>query len=165
MLADDLLEQAAHLARKEPRRPKQASLRRAVSTAYYALFHALTGHACRFLVSGRERREVRMRLARGFDHRRMLEASQAATANHGGPCKALLNLIPTGERFQVARTFIDLQQARHDADYDLSKRYTRSDALTQVSRAEIAVRLWDKSRATRQAEAFMVAMLIPLRRA
>lgn len=36
---DDLLEQAVHLARREPGRPRQASLRRAISTAYYALFH------------------------------------------------------------------------------------------------------------------------------
>ena len=34
--ADDLLEQAYHLVRKDGQNPKQASLRRAVSTAYYA---------------------------------------------------------------------------------------------------------------------------------
>jgi uncharacterized protein (UPF0332 family) len=39
---NDLLEQALHLANREPKRPKQASLRRAVSTAYYALFHLLS---------------------------------------------------------------------------------------------------------------------------
>ncbi len=37
--ADDLLEQAYHLASLETGDPKQSSLRRAVSTAYYALFH------------------------------------------------------------------------------------------------------------------------------
>ncbi len=44
-LAQDLLEQARHLANREPKRPKQASLRRAVSRAYYALFHLLTAAA------------------------------------------------------------------------------------------------------------------------
>jgi uncharacterized protein (UPF0332 family) len=39
--ADDLLEQALHLANRERKGPRQASLRRAVSTAYYALFHLL----------------------------------------------------------------------------------------------------------------------------
>lgn len=39
--ADDLLEQAYHLANLDSGEPKQASLRRAVSTAYYALFHLL----------------------------------------------------------------------------------------------------------------------------
>src|SRR5580658_2617829 len=38
-LHDDLLEQARHLARREPTRPRQASLRRAVSASYDALFH------------------------------------------------------------------------------------------------------------------------------
>src|ERR1035438_6153633 len=44
-LADDLLEQAHHLAKREPKRPRQASLRRAVSTAYYSLFHLLISSA------------------------------------------------------------------------------------------------------------------------
>src|SRR5271157_3478197 len=41
----DLLEQAEQLAQLDPRRPKQANLRRAVSSAYYALFHLLTSEA------------------------------------------------------------------------------------------------------------------------
>ncbi len=42
----DLLDPAEQLAQLDPRRPKQANLRRAVSSAYYALFHllALTTH-------------------------------------------------------------------------------------------------------------------------
>jgi len=43
--AKDLLEQANHLARREQRKPKQARLRRAVSTAYYAVFHLLVAEA------------------------------------------------------------------------------------------------------------------------
>jgi hypothetical protein len=38
---DDLLQQALELVHSKQRKPKQASLRRAVSTAYYALFHLL----------------------------------------------------------------------------------------------------------------------------
>jgi hypothetical protein len=37
----DLVPQARLLARSEPRHPKQATLRRTVSTAYYGLFHFL----------------------------------------------------------------------------------------------------------------------------
>ena len=44
-LQQDLLRQARDLATKEPRRPSQASLRRAVSAAYYALFHLLVDEA------------------------------------------------------------------------------------------------------------------------
>jgi uncharacterized protein (UPF0332 family) len=46
-LAEHLLEQAQHLANREKKRPRQASLRRAVSTAYYALFHLLIHEATR----------------------------------------------------------------------------------------------------------------------
>ena len=52
MLHDDLLAQARHLATRERRRPKQASLRRAVSAAYYALFHYLIDDVVRFFESG-----------------------------------------------------------------------------------------------------------------
>ena len=58
-LANDLLAQAKHLATKEPRRPRDASLRRAVSSAYYALFHLLTAEASKLLVSGSDREGLR----------------------------------------------------------------------------------------------------------
>jgi hypothetical protein len=38
---NDLLEQAIDLIHYKPSDPNQAALRRAVSTAYYALFHLL----------------------------------------------------------------------------------------------------------------------------
>ena len=67
-LPRDLLAQARLLAEKEPRRPKQASLRRAVSAAYYALFHLLVDEASRRLVGGSNRTALRSSLARAFDH-------------------------------------------------------------------------------------------------
>ena len=39
--AEELLKQAFLLLNKESKNPTQASLRRSVSTAYYALFHLL----------------------------------------------------------------------------------------------------------------------------
>ena len=64
---DDLLEQAQHLAQREPKRPKQASLRRAVSTAYYALFHLLITETTR----NWRRPAERHTLARMFEHTQM----------------------------------------------------------------------------------------------
>ncbi len=66
-LADDLLEQSFELAAREagaPDVPKQASMRRAVSTAYYALFHLLVGEAVNNWAVQRHR-DI---LARLFDH-------------------------------------------------------------------------------------------------
>ncbi|WP_395142382.1 hypothetical protein [Armatimonas sp.] len=51
-LSHDLLEQAEHLTKRERGRPKQASLRRAVSAAYYALFHLLLEDAALQAVPG-----------------------------------------------------------------------------------------------------------------
>ncbi len=44
-LASDLLDQAGTLAGLDPLKPKQASLRRAISAAYYSLFHLLIDDA------------------------------------------------------------------------------------------------------------------------
>jgi hypothetical protein len=71
-LSDDLLEQANHLANREPKRPRQASLRRAVSTAYYSLFHLLVSSA----ISQWKSPQQRAQMARGFEHRAMKEASK-----------------------------------------------------------------------------------------
>ena len=60
--------QAKLLATKEKSRPKQASLRRSVSAAYYALFHLLVDAAARRLVSAADRKPLRNCLARAFDH-------------------------------------------------------------------------------------------------
>jgi hypothetical protein len=57
----DLLAQARRLVSQDPRRPRQASLRRAISTAYYALFHLLISEASAMLVSPIE--SIRARFA------------------------------------------------------------------------------------------------------
>ena len=71
----DLIAQARHLCQKEPRRPKQASLRRAVSAAYYGLFHCPVSSAAASFLSHRHR-ALRPPLMRVFKHREMAEACQ-----------------------------------------------------------------------------------------
>jgi len=75
--ADDLLQQAQHLANKERRYPRQASLRRAVSTAYYALFHLLIDDA----VSTWEVARQRGALARTFEHGKMKRVCEECSRN------------------------------------------------------------------------------------
>ena len=78
--AEDLLKQAFFLLNKEPKTPTQASLRRSVSTAYYALFHLLIHDAS----ANWTRPDTRDYLARAFDHKTMKEASTRAE-NAAGP--------------------------------------------------------------------------------
>jgi hypothetical protein len=66
-LHHDLLEQAEHLVARERKKPKQASLRRAVSAAYYALFHLLVNDGAR-LLSPTQPPGLSRRVQRAFNH-------------------------------------------------------------------------------------------------
>src|SRR5277367_3991443 len=102
---DDLLEQAKHLANRERRKPRQASLRRAVSTAYYALFHLLISEA----TLNWRRPEQRHLFARMFEHGKMKSACERQKA----ACSRFLNSSPPAgpeldcarRLFQIAETF------------------------------------------------------------
>ena len=50
MKAHDLIATARSLTGLDPRKPTQANLRRAVSTAYYAVFHLLARTAADLLI-------------------------------------------------------------------------------------------------------------------
>lgn len=138
----DLLTQARQLATHEPRRPKQASLRRAVSAAYYALFHLLVDAASREVVSGQGQEVLRQQVGRSLGHTDMKKACQAwAGWNPGSPAQPLGRLVPSGPDSRVvilSSAFVELQQARHEADYDLSRRFSRSDVLALVGLAQEA---------------------------
>jgi hypothetical protein len=65
-LPDELLALAGHLANLDMEAHRQASLRRAVSTAYYALFHLLVSET----TLNWSRDETRSALGRLFEHRK-----------------------------------------------------------------------------------------------
>ena len=146
-LAGDLLSQARQLAYREPKRPKQASLRRSVSTAYYALFHLLVDAAAREVVSGTNSEALRGRVARACDHGNMKRLCQGiVTWNEKSPPQplgALLESSPSASLRQVAGAFMELQQARHEADYDLTCRLSRDDARELLETAEGAFKAFE----------------------
>ena len=49
-MSQDLLATARRLAKASPQKPRQSDLKRAISTAYYALFHAMARNAADMLV-------------------------------------------------------------------------------------------------------------------
>lgn len=128
---DDLLRQALQLAHKEPKSPKQASLRRAVSTAYYALFHLLIDEA----VTNWNRVNLRASLGRAFDHGIMKAASNRIQDTRQFPFTGEDPRVVEALK-AVANTFAQLQQKRHMADYDNATFWTRTEALAQVKSAE-----------------------------
>lgn len=72
---------------------------------------------------------------------------------------ALLGQAIQPELTQVAAAFVDLQQARHEADYDTARRYTRQEATDLVEQAEQAFADWPTIRNSLQANTFLVGLL------
>lgn len=159
-LHQDLLAQARHLLRKEPRRPKQASLRRAVSAAYYALFHLLVHESSKKLVSGASHTRLRALTSRAFEHGTMRQASRAFAS--GGLPPNLEQMLPQGAPpaiRQIAEIFLILQQARHGADYDLTLRWTRHEGQELVAQVEEAFQLWQAVRDDPAARVYLASLL------
>ena len=163
-LHHDLLEQARQLAQHEPRRPKQASLRRAVSAAYYSLFHFTTEQAARALVSGRDpsRRRLRRSVRRSFDHAHMRREALAIARGRGRWHDAV-DIRASAELIRVATVLASIQEERHRADYDHAHTLLRSEVRTMIADVAEAKRAWKAIRGTPEADAFLVAMLLRLR--
>jgi len=144
---DDLLLQAETLLRADPRKPKQANLRRAVSSVYYGLFHVLIEEATALVVgTSHNAQPLRQLVGRGFTHTDRKEAS----TEFGKPTPRdllkpfwTLYFVPSCAPLQrVALLFVELQQERHRADYDLSRPFTQGEAEVLVQNARAAVAAW-----------------------
>ena len=151
---DDLLQQAFLLVHSEPRKPKQASLRRAVSTSYYAVFHLLI-HAA---VSNWRTAKLRNGLARSFEHTTMKEASKRFQQQNA-PQYASYHLPAVLQLRELAAIFVQLQEKRHTADYDNGTFWTRTEALSHVTQARRAFQLWDALRDEPVAQEYLLALL------
>lgn len=160
-LHTDLLEQAEHLARRERRRPRQASLRRSVSASYYALYRMLIDEAAVRMFRGSDRAALRDCMARAFGHRDMLGVARQFASNGISPKLApALNGLPLQpEIVTAAKAFLDLQQARHEADYDRAARFTRPQALELFQQTRQAFADWRQVRGSTQAGVFLAALL------
>jgi uncharacterized protein (UPF0332 family) len=152
-LSSDLLKQAKDLASQDPNRPKDASIRRAISTAYYALFHFLLDEATEILVGATQAdRALRHLLSRCFVHGRMDNACTKIVGLITQPKSSSPVYAPFAGLIQnhandllvVARIFKNLYEHRHRADYDLGQRYTRAQALKSIADVGDAMRAWER---------------------
>lgn len=153
-----LLEQAEQLALSGTGRPRQSDLRRAVSTAYYALFHLLTQAGAALV---HRSAALRLLLARHYEHRDMKNASRGfADARLTAPLERIVGDIPD-ELSAVAKTFVELQEARHLADYDTSGEgsFSRPDVREILARTRQAFQAWEQLRTTPAGELYLLAML------
>jgi uncharacterized protein (UPF0332 family) len=155
-LAEDLLQQADHLATYEGLNPSQASLRRAVSTAYYALFHLLVEEAA---LRWNGSPEAKTGMERGFQHGPMKNVSiqfrkQAWQDWHGNQRQ-----IPSAIQ-KIASAFVDLQEERHTADYDNHEQWSVTDVQAILDTARSAFQHWHSIRTDPMAGNYLLAMLL-----
>jgi hypothetical protein len=143
--SDDLLEQARALATAEQYRPKQASVRRAVSAAYYALFHEVVERvAVSVLVGIDAAGPVGARIRRVVEHGAALKAAKwfSGTGKMPERISVMRGSVAGAVEpalAQFCRTFEDLQEERHRAHYDLSAPFARADANRRIQEAVSAI--------------------------
>lgn len=154
----ELLDTARYLPRRNQNRPSQADLRRAVSTAYYALFHLLVQEATAALVDDPGLRGL---VPRAFDHADMKAACLAFIG--GTPPEVIRSLLPAAipdDLRVVAREFSKLQEARHAADYNPVAAFNRPAAVASVRRAEEAFAAWERVKGEPAATVFRASLLL-----
>ncbi len=162
-LPEHLLEQAKHLACRERTRPRQASIRRAISTAYYALFHFLIREAVR-QIGPNLSEEHYNRAYRWFDHgamNRVALAFSQQVVRTQNPKDVLIHDNDPGIMF-IAGNFAELQELRHLADYDSSAVFLRADVLDKISLIEKAFAAWKAGKAKKSPQActFLLSLLL-----
>ncbi len=146
---DQLLAQARHLAELDMGRPTYVNLRRAISAAYYAMFHFVIDRALRFFIGTgavQGSADLRNLMARAFEHSDIKGAARAfASGNPPELIKhALANQPIPSELHQFAATFVEMQERRHQADYDLSSKFNRKNVLTHIQRVEQVIANWEQ---------------------
>jgi hypothetical protein len=159
-LAQDLLQQADHLATYEGANPSQASLRRAVSAAYYALFHLLiVDAAARWQGSP----EAITGFERGFQHGPMKDISKKFKKPSWEDWHGNSRSIPVALRL-VAKAFVDLQDERHIADYDNHEQWSLTEVQAILNTAVAAFRSWQSVRTDPMAGNYLMLMLLQKQR-
>lgn len=151
---DDLIEQAIFLSHLDlSKEPKQVDLRRAVSAAYYGFFHLLTTEAAQ----NWKHASQRDRFARLFDHGRMKTCSSKVVSR---PLPVNPAEVPVAEDMRlVADSFVKLQQARHTADYDNSRVWSRTQVYEMIALVTDAKAAWLRIREEGLAQEYLLDLM------
>lgn len=126
--------------------------RRAISAAYYGLFHELCWEgATGFAVDP----DTTGQVARAFDHTTMFKV-----------CRSYLDRDKqkhsASPLVDISDAFTQLQTARHQADYDLAISFSHAEALRLVTLAADAASLWRQTQ-DHYRRTFLVQLLLGTR--
>jgi hypothetical protein len=160
-----LFEQANRLIAPQAGRPRQVDVRRAISGAYYAIFHAtITGAVDQFVgVTNRDRSRYGL-VYRSVSHAWLRdlcrEVQKPTLSNKFRPYAPVTGF---GSNIAaVAAAVVELQEKRHSADYDVMIRMNRSDAAFAIATAQAALKRFGKASRPRRL-AFLSLLLFPPR--
>ncbi len=138
-------------------RPAQADLCRAVSAAYYALFHTLA-RCCADLLAGSARQnrsqQAWRQIYRALEH----GAARDRCKNTG----IMSRFAPEVQRF--GDLFVKMQELRHAADYDPSARLSRNQVRLIIDETERTISQFNAA-GRGQKRAFAVWVLLRSRNA
>jgi hypothetical protein len=150
---DHLFEQAGKLISAQAGRPRQADIRRVISAAYDAIFHAtITAAVDQFVgVTNRDRSRFGL-VYRSVSHAWLRdlckEVQKPTLSNRFKPFAP-----PTGFGSNItafAAAVVELQEKRHFADYDVMIRMNRSDAALAIATARAALKRFSRASRTRR---------------
>jgi hypothetical protein len=129
-LIEDFLILAEELAGRDGGRPRQASLRRAVATAYYAVFHALAKLCADQLIGASKPWQVYTPIYRSLDHNAARKVLREARRTS----------IFSVEVEAIGFAFLNLYDKRIEADYVPEPfRYSRQDVKDMIQDARRAI--------------------------
>ena len=161
-----LLDQAGLLVSATPgRKPRQVNLRRAISAAYYAVFHQILIATADEFVGKASRNDARHSLVyRSIDHgtiRRLCDE-----ASRPSPTPRYRKFL-SEHGFEVnirnfANIFLRLQTQRHEADYDPSQQFSTVDVLFSIHLAESAIKAFSAAGVDSQ-KLFLTLLVFPPR--
>ena len=135
MNSHDLVETARRLTESGAAQPTQADLRRAVSTAYYGLFHCLAGTAADVLTGTSSGSREWHQVYRALEHGKARSACQQQDVMRTFP----LEVRAFGD------TFIDLQKMRRQADYAHEGEYSKPEVLAIIKATEDAISKFEQA--------------------
>jgi hypothetical protein len=148
-------------------RPLVAWLRRSVSASYYAVFHGVSLAVARQLAPSASDEE-RARLARSIGHEQVKEvcswvSGRGQGKEHSRTIVAVLQANPDITRF--AATFVRLQEARHEADYDHLADVHKATTLSYHQQAVASLDLLETFKGTHDGQLFLslIALNVKLR--
>jgi uncharacterized protein (UPF0332 family) len=141
---------------------RQTDLRRAISNAYYGLFHFALTAAADMVLGAAEQTTPRYALVyRSVDHARLRALCVQVSATNPQNV-ALVPVGGFGKIADFARITFNLYELRSLADYDPSRSFTCDEARVAISEAREAIKMFQQG-SVEQQQAFLMMLLFKQR--